>query len=79
SWLQVIFNPSFPFRLTHMLIASGLTVSFLLAGISAYRWLRNDRSPEVRSTMRTGVMVAAVLIPLQIVVGDLHGLNTLEH
>ncbi|UXC37670.1 cytochrome ubiquinol oxidase subunit I [Cupriavidus gilardii] len=79
SWLQVIFNPSFPFRLTHMLIASGLTVSFLLAGISAYRWLRNDRSPEVRSTMCTGVMVAAVLIPLQIVVGDLHGLNTLEH
>lgn len=79
SWLQVIFNPSFPFRLTHMLIASGLTVSFLLAGISAYRWLRNDRSPEVRSTMRTGVMVAAVLIPLQIIVGDLHGLNTLEH
>ncbi|KAA6130826.1 cytochrome ubiquinol oxidase subunit I [Cupriavidus cauae] len=79
SWLQVIFNPSFPFRLTHMLIASGLTVSFLLAGIAAYRWLRNDRSPEVRSTMRTGVMVAAVLIPLQIVVGDLHGLNTLEH
>ncbi len=79
SWLQVIFNPSFPFRLTHMLIASGLTVSFLLAGISAYRWLRNDRSPEVRSTMRTGVMVAAALIPLQIVVGDLHGLNTLEH
>ncbi|TWG81875.1 cytochrome bd-I ubiquinol oxidase subunit 1 apoprotein [Cupriavidus gilardii J11] len=79
SWLEVIFNPSFPFRLTHMLIASGLTVSFLLAGLSAYRWLRNDRTPEVLSTMRTGVMVAAVLIPLQIVVGDLHGLNTLEH
>lgn len=79
SWLEVIFNPSFPYRLVHMLIASGLTVSFLLAGISAYRWLRRDRAPEVLSSLRTGVFVAAALIPLQIVVGDLHGLNTLHH
>jgi cytochrome d ubiquinol oxidase subunit I len=62
-----------------MLLASGLTVSFLLAGISAYRWLRGDRAPEVLSSLRTGVTVAAVLIPLQIIVGDLHGLNTLHH
>ncbi len=79
SWMQVIFNPSFPYRLTHMLIASGLTVSFLLAGISAYRWLRADRGADVRATMKVGVYAAALLIPLQIVVGDLHGLNTLEH
>lgn len=79
SWLAVIFNPSFPYRLTHMLLASGLTVAFLLAGLSAYRWLRGNASLEVRSTLRTGVYIAATLIPLQIVVGDLHGLNTLEH
>jgi cytochrome bd ubiquinol oxidase subunit I len=79
SWMQVIFNPSFPYRLTHMLIASALTVCFLLAGISAYRWLRNDQSAEVLATLKVGVYAAAALIPLQIVVGDLHGLNTLEH
>jgi len=79
SWWEVVFNPSFPYRLTHMLIASGLTVAFLLAGLSAYRWLRQDRGPDVRATLRTGVLSAAVLIPVQIVVGDLHGLNTLQH
>ena len=79
SWFEVIFNPSFPYRMTHMLIASGLTGSFLLAGISAYRWLKNDRSKDVMAALRTGVMVAAVLIPVQIVVGDLHCLNTLKY
>jgi cytochrome bd ubiquinol oxidase subunit I len=79
SWMEVIFNPSFPYRLTHMLLASGLTVSFLLAGISAYRWLRGDKGADVRATMKVGIYAAAMLIPLQIVVGDLHGLNTLEH
>ena len=79
SWFEVIFNPSFPYRMTHMLLASGLTGSFLLAGISAYRWLKDDRSKDVMAALRTGVMVAAVLIPVQIVVGDLHGLNTLKY
>ena len=79
SWLQVIFNPSFPYRLTHMLIASGLTVSFLLAGVSAFRWLKNDRGADVNAALRTGIYLAAFLIPIQIVVGDLHGLNTLHH
>jgi cytochrome d ubiquinol oxidase subunit I len=79
SWMEVIFNPSFPYRFSHMLLASGLTGSFLLAGISAYRWLKDDRAPEVMASLRTGVMVAAVLIPVQIMVGDLHGLNTLHH
>jgi cytochrome bd ubiquinol oxidase subunit I len=79
SWMAVIFNPSFPYRLTHMLMASGLTASFLMAGLSAYRWLRGDHQPAVRSALRVGVFVAAGLIPLQIFVGDLHGLNTLKH
>ena len=79
SWWDIIFNPSMPYRLTHMLIASGLTASFLVAGISAYRWLINDRSPTVMKSMKTGIFIAALLIPLQIFVGDLHGLNTKEH
>ena len=79
SWFEVIFNPSFPYRLTHMLLASGLTVAFLIAGISAYRWLRQERGAEVMVSLKTGIYLAAVLIPLQIVAGDFHGLNTLEH
>lgn len=79
SWFDVIFNPSFPYRMTHMLLASGLTGSFLLAGISAYRWLKHDRTSDVMAALRTGVMVATVLIPAQILVGDMHGLNTMQH
>ena len=79
SWFDVIFNPSFPYRLAHMLLASGLTAAFLIAGVSAYQWLRGDRAPSVMAALRTGVIVAAVLIPVQIFVGDQHGLNTFEH
>ncbi len=79
SWFEVIFNPSFPYRLTHMLLASGLTVAFLLAGISAFRWLKHDRGLETMAGLRTGLTLAALLIPVQIVVGDMHGVNTLHH
>jgi len=79
SWLAVIFNPSFPYRFSHMMIASGLTVAFLLAGVSAFRWLKNDRGLDVNAALRTGIYMAAFLIPVQIVVGDMHGVNTLEH
>ena len=63
SWFEVIFNPSFPYRFTHMLLASGLTVAFLVAGVSAYRWLRHERDAEVMASLKTGVYLAAVLIP----------------
>lgn len=79
DWMAIIFNPSMPYRVTHMLLASGLTVAFLIAGLSAYRWLRGDRGADVLLALKTGVFAAAALIPLQIVAGDLHGLNTLEH
>ena len=79
DWVQIIFNPSLPYRFTHMLLASALTAAFFMAGISAYRWLRQDRSPAVLATLKTGVYLAAFLIPIQIFVGDLHGLNTKEH
>ena len=79
DWLAIVLNPSMPYRLVHMLLASGLTVAFLIAGLSAFRWLIGDRGSEVRLTLRTGVFMAALLIPVQIFAGDLHGLNTLEH
>lgn len=79
DWLAILFSPSMPYRLTHMLIASGLTAAFLVAGLSAYRWLRHDRTPAVAAALKTGVALGAILIPLQILVGDMHGLNTLEH
>jgi cytochrome d ubiquinol oxidase subunit I len=79
DWLAIVFNPSMPYRLTHMLLASGLTVAFLLAGLSALRWLMGQRSPDVRVGLKTGVVMGALLIPVQIFAGDLHGLNTLEH
>ncbi|RCS59428.1 cytochrome ubiquinol oxidase subunit I [Parvibium lacunae] len=79
DWWQVIFNPSLPYRLTHMLLASGLTVAFLVAGISAWRKLRGDQSQAVHITLKTSLWLAACLIPIQILVGDLHGLNTLKY
>jgi cytochrome bd ubiquinol oxidase subunit I len=79
SWFEVVFNPSFPYRLAHMLIASGLTVAFLLAGVSAWQLLRGAANVSTSKVMRAGLTLAALLIPLQIVVGDMHGLNTLEH
>jgi cytochrome d ubiquinol oxidase subunit I len=79
DWWAIVFNPSFPYRLLHTLLASGLTAAFLIAGISAYRWLRNDRSPAVLAALKTGVYLGAMLIPLQIMAGHAHGANTHEH
>src|SRR5205814_3301160 len=79
SWIDVIFNPSFPFRLTHMLLASGITASFLVAGLSAWRLLAAPSDAAALKTLRFGARLAAVLVPLQVWVGDQHGLNTLEH
>jgi cytochrome bd ubiquinol oxidase subunit I len=79
SWLAVIFNPSFPYRFAHMLLASAITAAFVVAGLSAWRLLRAANDASARKTLRFAVRLAALLVPLQIVVGDLHGLNTLEH
>ena len=79
DWGAIIFNPSMPYRLSHMLLASGLTVAFLVAGISAWQWLRGQRTPAVAAALRTGVWLGVVLAPAQAVLGDLHGLNTFEH
>jgi cytochrome bd ubiquinol oxidase subunit I len=79
NWLEVVFNPSFPYRLAHMLLACGITTAFIVAGLSAWRLLRAAGDAGARRTLRAGLLTAAVLVPIQVVVGDLHGLNTLEH
>lgn len=79
DWLEIIFNPSMPYRLAHMLIASGLTAAFLIAGLSAYRLLKGDHKPAPRLALKTAVVAAAILIPLQILLGDMHGLNSLKY
>src|SRR6266568_3788031 len=73
DWWSVIFNPSFPYRFTHMLLASGLTAAFVVAGLSAWRLLRAGEDVSARKTLRTGLVLAAVLAPFQIAAGDLHG------
>lgn len=79
NWFEIIFNPSMPYRLSHMLVACGLTAGFLVAGLAAYRYLLGDKSPAVMAAIKTGLSIGLILMPLQMFIGDLHGLNTLEH
>ncbi len=79
DWWAIVFNPSFPYRLTHMVIAAYLTTAFVVGGVGAYHLLRRT-SPSRAGTMFSMAMwMAAIVAPIQIVVGDVHGLNTLEH
>jgi cytochrome d ubiquinol oxidase subunit I len=79
SWLAVVFNPSFPYRLVHNLLASTLTAAFLIAGLSAFQLLRGTANRGTRRALTSAVVAAAIAIPLQIMAGDMHGLNTLEY
>ena len=79
DWFQIVFNPSFPYRLVHKLLASTLTAAFLIAGLSAWQLLRGTANGGTHRALRTGVVAAAIAIPLQILAGDMHGLNTLQH
>ncbi len=78
SWYDVIFNPSLPYRFMHMTLASTLTCAFLIAGLSAYM-MRKNNPDFAKLGVKFGVYLGAIVIPFQILVGDLHGLNTLEH
>lgn len=79
NWFEVIFNPSTVYRLSHMLIASFLTCAFFIAGISAYKLLKKVDVAEASLGIKFGMYLALALVPLQILVGDLHGLNTLKY
>ncbi len=79
DWLAVIFSPSFPYRLLHTVTAVYLTTAFTVIGVAAW-YLRHGRFvDEAKVMIAMGVILASVLVPLQAVLGDLHGLNTLEH
>jgi len=79
DWWQVIFNPSFPYRFAHMVVAAYLTTAFIVAGIGA-RYIQRERSvPHGRIMLGMALSLLVWLAPLQLVIGDLHGLNTLKH
>jgi cytochrome d ubiquinol oxidase subunit I len=79
SWLEIIFNPSFPYRFTHMMTAAYLTTSVVVLAVGARYLLAKAYEQEARTMMRMGVGMVAVLAPLQLFIGDQHGLNTLEY
>jgi cytochrome d ubiquinol oxidase subunit I len=79
DWLQVIFNPSFPYRFVHMITAAYLTTAFVVAGIGAYYLHRRRHAAHARVMFGMAMIMAILVAPLQLVLGDLHGLNTLQH
>ena len=79
SWLTIIFNPSFPYRLVHTVIAAYLTTAFAVGGVAAWHLLKDRDNPGARKMFSMAMWMAALVAPVQIMVGDMHGLNTLEH
>jgi cytochrome d ubiquinol oxidase subunit I len=79
SWLAIIFNPSFPYRLVHTVIAAYLTTALAVGGVGAWHLLKGRDSEQVRTMFSMAMWMAALVAPVQILAGDLHGLNTLEH
>jgi len=79
DWLQVIFNPSFPYRFAHMVSAAYLTTAFVVSGIGAFYLWRQRHIKHARVMFGMAMIMAVFVAPMQLVIGDLHGLNTLEH
>ena len=79
SWLAIIFNPSFPYRLVHTVLAAYLTTAFVAGGVGAWHLLRDRANLHARKMFSMAMWMAALVAPVQIVAGDMHGLNTLEH
>lgn len=79
SWLPIIFNPSFPYRLVHTVIAAYLTTAFVVGAVGAWHLLRDRANQHARKMFSMAMWMAALVAPVQIFVGDMHGLNTLEH
>ncbi|MGB7102778.1 MAG: cytochrome ubiquinol oxidase subunit I [Xanthobacteraceae bacterium] len=79
DWFQIVFSPSFPYRLAHTVSAFYVTTAFVVLGVGAYTVRRGQWVAEGRMMLRLALWFLAIFVPLQIVLGDLHGLNTLEH
>ncbi|MFW2831189.1 cytochrome ubiquinol oxidase subunit I [Sphingomonas sp. ID0503] len=79
GWAEIVFNPSFPYRLVHTVIAAYLTTALVVGGVGAWHLLRGRATEQVRTMFSMAMWMAAIVAPIQIFVGDEHGLNTLEH
>ncbi|MCK3852743.1 cytochrome ubiquinol oxidase subunit I [Pseudomonas synxantha] len=79
DWFAIVFNPSFPFRLAHMAIAAFVATAFFVGSSAAWHLLRKNDTPAVRKMLSMALWMALIVAPIQAVVGDAHGLNTLEH
>jgi len=79
DWWAVVFNPSFPYRLVHMVLAAYLTTAFVVAGVAAFHLLHERDNKAAQVMLSMAMWMALLVAPLQLVAGDLHGLNTLEH
>jgi len=79
DWMAAIFNPSFPYRLVHMVLAAYLTTAFVVGAVGAYHLLLKPDRESARTMFSMAMWMAALVAPIQIIAGDFHGLNTLEH
>lgn len=79
DWWAIVFNPSFPYRLVHMVLAAYLSTAFIVGAVGAWHLLREPGNAMARLMFSMAMWMACIVAPLQIVAGDLHGLNTLEH
>lgn len=79
SWWEAIFTPSFPYRLVHMTLAAYLTTAFVVGAVGAWHLLRDREHPGARTMFSMAMWMALLVAPIQILVGDFHGLNTFEH
>ena len=79
DWMAVIFNPSLPYRFVHTVMGAYLTTAFFVGGVGAYHLLHNNADKAARVMFSMAMWMAALVAPLQIIAGDLHGINTLEY
>ncbi|MEL7938219.1 cytochrome ubiquinol oxidase subunit I [Pseudomonas delhiensis] len=79
DWLKIVFNPSFPYRLVHMALAAYLSTAFFVGASAAWHLLRGRDNPATRTMLSMAMWMVLGVAPLQVLVGDAHGLNTLEH
>lgn len=79
NWFEVIFNPSFPYRLVHMVLAAYLSTSFIVGAVAAFHLLKDSANQHARTMFSLAIWMATIVAPLQLLAGDMHGLNTIEH
>ncbi|WP_395374133.1 cytochrome ubiquinol oxidase subunit I [Marinicella sp. W31] len=79
SWWDVVFNPSFPYRFVHMVLAAYLSTAFMVGGVAAWHLLKNKTNSAAKLMFSMALWMALIVAPIQIIAGDMHGLNTLEH